>query len=569
MQPRETRKIAAVGLLTFAVTLVTFLRALGGGMVYDDWPLVAHNPALALPWRDFLPWALGTDLGGHFQPLTWLSLRLDYAFGGLDPFVYHLSNVVLHAGAVAALCWAVWELARACWPGEQGHLLVAAVAALFFGLHPLRVESVAWITERRDVLAGLFYASGMALYLRGLGRGPSRLRVYSLLLFAISALCKAWVISLPVAILALDLLLRRDEALGWRRLLSEKIPFALIAVLAAITALAAQSNTAFFASTEHHGWLARGLQACGALVRYLRTTFWPSDLCALYELRFASTVAPPAWLNVSLVVSISAATLWAWRRTRWPLVSWLFMVAVFSPSSGIAQTGPQFAADRYTYIALWPVAVIVAYGLRTLVYRTASRWRRGMWVALAVALLVTLAASTYRQLAYWKDDVALWTRVLQISPVSNYALTSRGLEHLRAGRLTLAERDLERSQSLGGRSRRQWHGLARLRMSQQRFGDALPFLRTSLRIDGKDPPTWVLYADALRRVGKTKQALVACQRAVALDATLLDARVLRGLLQAELGNVSAARADFGYVLQHAPPKWSRAGVVRGWLRKLR
>lgn len=569
MPPRQTRKIVAVGLLTFVVTLITFLRAVGGGMVYDDWPVLVHNRALALPWGQFVPWALGSDLGGHFQPLSWLSLRLDYALGGLDPQVYHFTSVLVHASVVVALFWAVWELARTWRPQEQGHLLVAATAALLFGLHPLRVESVAWITERRDVLSGLFYALGMALYVRGLRVGGTRLRVYAVLLFTISAFCKAWVISLPVAILAVDLLLRRDETLGWRRLLVEKIPFVLIGALAGITALAAVQTTPVFLGSAQHGLVARGLQACGAVIQYLRTTFWPSDLCALYELRFAKELAPPAWLNVTLVLLLTAVTLLLWRRTRWPLVGWLFLVAVYSPSSGIAQSGPQLAADRYTYIALWPVAVIVAYGLRALVYRSTSRWARASWLALAAGLLLTLAATTYRQIAFWKDDVALWTRVLEINPLSDYALTSRGVEHLRAGRLALAERDLERAQALGGRSQRQWHGLGKLRMSQRRFGEALPFLRTSLRIEGKDAPTWVLYAEALRQVGRTQHSLAACQRAVALDKKLLDARVLRGLLHAELGHSKAARADFAYVLQHAPASWPRAAVVRGWLQKLR
>jgi len=336
-----------------------------------------------------LHWMFTTLHGGHYQPLSWVTLAVDHALWGMNPTGYHLTSLLLHTlTAVAVYAGLLALLART--PTRSTHL-AAALGALFFAVHPLRVESVAWITERRDVVSGLFFVLTLLAYLRmqhTAGAARRRWLLASLGAFTLSLLSKAWGITLPAVLLALDLspLGRLPGASGRARtrVLVEKLPWAMLAAAGAVVAFAAQHRIEAMRTLSDHGPLERTLQAAYGICFYLWKTLAPVNLSPLYILPDDLSLTMPRFaVPLLLVVVATVAALLAWRRHPWVLAAWIAYVAILSPVLGIAQTGPQLAADRYTYLASLPLAALFAAAV--------ARAPRRAPAVLAVAAAVVLA----------------------------------------------------------------------------------------------------------------------------------------------------------------------------------
>src|SRR6266566_1563356 len=359
------------------VVIACFLPTLRNDFVlWDDDLNFTDNPSYrGLSWRQ-LRWMFTTVHGGHYQPLSWVTLGLDYTLWGMNPAGYHLTSVLLHAANAVLFYHVVLALLRRA--AVSGPALVlegaAAVGALFFAIHPLRVESVAWASERRDVLAYLRMAEE-----EGSGRAR-RWYLVSLACFVLSLLSQAWGITLPVVLLALDVFpLRRAP-----RLL-EKAPYAALALGAAALAFVAQQHQPAMRTLAQHGALQRTAQAAYGLSFYLWKTVAPWRLSPAYLLEGRLDPAAPRYL-LSFVAVAGITALLVFARRRWPsgLVAWACYAAIVSPVLGFVQTGPQIAADRYTYLACLPWAVLVAAAVR----RAALGHGRLAWTASAAALLV-------------------------------------------------------------------------------------------------------------------------------------------------------------------------------------
>ena len=290
---------AAVAVLTF----LAFLPTLDNGFVdWDDISNLGDNESYRGIGRTQIAWMFTTFHMGHYIPLTWLTFGLDYAVWGMDPFGYHLTNLVLHAANAALVYWiAVWLLTLAV-PGLSsewlGLRLTAMTAALLFSLHPLRVESVAWATERRDVLCGFFYLLAILAYLRACeaqsasARGRRLWYGAAVAAFAISLLSKSMAVSLPVVLLLLDIYpLRRltlDRAIlkepRQRLVLAEKIPFVILSAAAAVAAVVAVRRGALLAPMSELGIVERVTLATFSLAFYLWKMLAPVNLSPLYEM---------------------------------------------------------------------------------------------------------------------------------------------------------------------------------------------------------------------------------------------------------------------------------------------
>lgn len=391
------------------LVLLAFMPALDAGFVYwDDDDLILNNTRYRTLDAQSLRWMFTTFYAGHFQPLTWLSYTLDWALWKREPFGYHLTNVVLHALTAVAFYFVSRRLLSFTTGAGSTRstpvVLSAALAASLFAVHPLRAESVAWIAERRDVLSGFLYVLAVGSYLRYTLRIRSRplfepghpgwlFYVSSVLLCGASLLAKASAITLPVVLLILDVYpLRRwtiwpadpakpgispalteslcgsasSEVLGsplqnqrHNRVWLEKVPFFILAVAAGVGALIAQKKTGVLYSYAEHDLWARFAQTCYGLTFYLWKTLWPTNLGPLYEipprevlfldLLWGSLIAVPA-------VGFAAVRL----RRRWPalMAALAVYVVVLFPVLGIAQSGPQLVADRYSYLSCLGFAVL-------------------------------------------------------------------------------------------------------------------------------------------------------------------------------------------------------------------
>ena len=446
-------------------TLLVFLPALGNQFVnWDDEVNLVSNPHFrGLGWVE-LRWMFGNTLGGHYIPVTWLSFGLDYVLWGMRPAGYHATSVVLHAANAILFYFVARRLLRSAVQTDDRSLTVGAAAtALLFSLHPLRVESVAWVTERRDVLMGFFALLCVTAYLRAADRGrPAALHRgwywTAVGLFGFALLSKSVVVGLPVVLLLLDVYpLRRsatepDKAGGRTlfRLALEKIPFALLAAAVAAVTLTVGAGHRLMTSIETLGVLQRLAISAYALTFYLWKTVAPWPLSPLYTLfhpivPWSATYLVPA----AVVVVVTLAAMLGYRR--WPagLIAWASYLVLLAPVVGILHNGAQIAADRYTYLSCAPWAILGGAGVAW--SRHAARSGKlsppvGTAVMGAVAIIiVAFAGLTVRQVAVWHDSVTLWTHAASVEPASDVPIFYLGWALTDAGRFDEAKAHFERA----------------------------------------------------------------------------------------------------------------------------
>jgi len=524
----------ALPALIFAASAVPFLPTLRGEFLnWDDGINFLTNSGFrGLGWTQ-LRWMFTTTLLGHWVPLTWLSLGVNYALGGLDPWGYHLGNLLLHAANAAVFYVIAQRLLAAAWGAAApapALIVGAAFAALIFAVHPLRVESVAWITERRDLLSGLFFLVAVWGYLRAVWDAPAPRpgwRTLSLVAFAAALLSKASTLMLPAVLLLLDVYPLGRRARGLRALVREKIAyFPLAALAAAIALLALRSGWAM------SSYVDVGLPGRLALMTYSFTFYpwrwlWPVGLSPMYELPL--TVDPFGWRFLLPLAAFPAITvaLYAVRR-RWPaaLAAWVYSALMVLPVSGAAHAGFQLAADRYSYLSGLGFAML-AGGAVVLAQQAADsgRLRRGLAAALmatAVVVVAAVGAGTWRQSRVWHDSETLWRWAVSVDPEcalchnnlgsalavdapSNPIAVAEAETHFRRAIALRPERD-EPYNNLGGAlalqgrldesaaafreflSRRPNVGsaaaaLGSIYVRQDRFSEAIPLLRRGLRLD--------------------------------------------------------------------------------------
>jgi tetratricopeptide (TPR) repeat protein len=437
--PERVRWVArAGGVLVVAVTFIAFLPVLRNDFVaWDDVPNFLKNDHYrGLGWAH-LRWMFTGAHMGRYTPLAWLTHAVDYLLWGMNPLGYHLHSLLLHAAGAGVFYLVARRLLGAAVAGgagahdgpgpHHGHglalVLGAALAALLFGVHPLRVESVAWATERQDVLCGLFYLLSALAYLRGVEDG-GRIRTpswaLSVALFLLALLSKAAATPLPAALLLLDIYpLRRVAAVGWRRLLIEKIPYVALAAVIAPIAVIAQSHAGALGELGQYGIAARLAMMAHSFMYYPARFLWWANLSPLHAL--PARIDPLAPRFALAIVGFVAVTgvLVALRR-RWPagLAVWAYSVLLVLPVSGMVQFGVHLMADRFSYLPGLGFALLAGAGLVRVVEMRGTL--RGSIVAacLAVAVLVVagLAAGAWQQSKVWRDTGTLWRHALAVDP---------------------------------------------------------------------------------------------------------------------------------------------------------
>jgi Flp pilus assembly protein TadD len=418
-----------IGLLS----VVAFLPTLDGEFLSwdDDVNFLRNESYRGLGWSQ-VRWAFSSVRMGHYIPLTWLTLSGNYVAGGMNPWGYHLVNLLVHA-ANAILFYLVARrlLAAARDGGRQAAcreaLLAggAATAALVFAVHPLRVESVAWITERRDVLSGLFFLAAILAYLRGVEPGDRlepRWRTYSLVLFAGGLLSKASVMTLPVVLVLLDVYPLRRGAFTWRRLIAEKAGYWALALTGAVGALVALRLSGLRITP----YVAYGPEARLAMVAYSfwfypSTWVWPVRLSPMYELPARIDPLSPRFL-LSIIGLVAVTTLLVLLRKRWPggLAAWVYSAVMLLPISGVVHAGFQLAHDRYSYLSGLGFALVAGGAIASIL--RATRDRRVSRPVAAVALgaaalgMAALGVGSWQQSRVWLDSETLWRWGVEADP---------------------------------------------------------------------------------------------------------------------------------------------------------
>jgi hypothetical protein len=499
---------------------------------FDDGDYVYANPRVKAGLSSAsVAWAFTTRHAFNWHPLTWLSHQLDVELYGLRPGLHHLTSVALHAATVAILFVALFRLTGARWR--------SAFAAALFGLHPLRVESVAWIAERKDVLALLFGALAILLYER-YARAPSAPRLAAVAFaFSLGLLAKPVLVTLPCALLLLDhwpLGRTADPALGatsrqrLARLVLEKAPLFVLAAGSCVVTSLAQSPQAATTLLRDLPGTQRLANATVATSGYLLDTLLPVKLAVFYPHPWllGEKVPAAAWSTAAaLLAAVSIVAALEHRCRPWLAVGWLWFLGTLVPMLGFFRFGYQASADRYTYLPSIGLAVAFAWALGELATRFPAR-RRAIALSAGVVLAL-LALASVSQVRRWRNSETLYAHAL--------AVTERNW----LAAYNLAIHRLERGDTTGA--------LAAFRQSSR----ALPGLA----------PSWYGAGVALASLGRHAEAAEALGRAARL--TPNDARTLRALSEAliESGRWEEAAA----VLERTARLTPGDEVVRAWLAR--
>jgi tetratricopeptide (TPR) repeat protein len=431
MTRQSARRALVAAALATAVCALYFPVVGHDFVALDDGAYVVDNPRVRAGLGvASAAWAFGTFTASNWHPLAWISHLLDVRLFGLGAGGHHLTNLLLHAANSALLLLALAALTGALWR--------SALVAAFFALHPLHVESVAWVAERKDVLCALFWMLTLLAYRRYAARpGPAR---YLAVAGATAAalLSKPMAVTLPFVLLLLDywpLGRWRPGAArpAWspRALLLEKLPLIALSAGAAALTLAAQRAGGAVGSSAVYPFALRAANAVLSVATYARQALWPADLAVFYPFPRAWPGAASLGAAAAFVLAgFAAAALW--RRSRPALsVGWLWYLGTLVPVLGLVQVGDQAHADRYTYLPLIGLFVAAAWALGDVA--GASRDRRRIAAAAAGAALLALAAASALQLRTWKDSATLFARAVEADPRSHFAHTNLAAALLRQG----------------------------------------------------------------------------------------------------------------------------------------
>lgn len=566
-------------------TTVVFLPVLRAGFVdWDDPVNFLENPYYrGLGWRQ-LRWMLTANLMGHWIPVTWLTLGADFAVWGMNPFGYHLTNLLLHTVSAVLFYLVSRRLLGLAIPAASPGILRlgAAVGALAFAVHPLRVESVAWITERRDLTSGLFFLLTILAHLKAHERPPAvkaGFRLAALGAAALALASKSIVMGLPLVLLILDAYpLRRlgPRAAGWWSAQAwpvwrEKIPFALLAVGTGAAAYLVQRSTGYLSSADPGSRI--GMVAYNVWFHVWKTVM-PLNLGPIYELPPRVNLLELPYLLSGAAGLVITIAVWVLRR-RWPagLAIWAFYLVMLAPVAGFVHTGNHLGADRNTYVPGMGLALL-AGALTVTVVRA---WRRGvlrapvaaMGLAVVALWISSLALAARVQASVWHDPETLWRYAIEVDPGCAICHHNLGVSLGRRGAWAEAQALLERAIALRP-DQSEFHGTyGPLLIQMGRRPEGLANLRYRLRHSPRDVNARVNLGIALIEDGRPVDAIVELEQALRVKPDSVPALNSLGRALLADGRAEPARAAFERALAINPADpvahlgLARAHLARG------
>ena len=538
----------------FGLTALLFSRAIGNDFVnYDDPDYVTENPRVEAGLNAAgIGWAFMSGEASNWHPLTWLSHMADASLFGDDPRGHHATSVVLHA-VNAALAFLVFaRLTGALWS--------SALVAALFAWHPLRVESVAWVAERKDVLSGMFWFLvlwGYAEYARR--RGPSggggagRWYAFSLVAFAFGLMAKPMLVTLPCVLLLLDAwpLQRLAGSKGaWRgtlvRLVVEKLPFFALAAASSVVTYLVQKGGGSVSMAL--GWDARAANAAVALVRYLGKFLWPADLAVLYP-HLGHWPGGVVLGCVLVVAALSAVAWWQRRRRPWIAIGWLWFAGTLVPVIGLVQVGLQSMADRYTYVPMLGIQLALVWTGRELARSPAAR--RAATVISVVALTAG-AVLTWRLIGVWRNSFTLFDHAIAVTHGNYLAYDNRGLHQFREGKVEEALADYRRALEINPTYLNAHNNLGYALAQQGRYAEAVATYRAALRSNPGHLEVRNNLANALADLSQLPEAMEHYEFVLAKDPSHVNALNGSGVALAMQQRLPEAKQRLERALQVAP-----------------
>ncbi len=524
----DQKKYALVSIIPAVITAIVYLASLDNGFVnWDDNLYVYDNPGIRALGGGFFNAFVSSAFLNNWTPLTMFTYALDYAVWGLNPFGYHLTNLVFHVADTFLVGYlASVMVAIATGPDRKGGLdlpvFAGFFAAILFGLHPAHVESVAWVSERKDVVSGLFFILSLLFYVRYVQATPGKKAsryILSLICFFLSVAGKPMAVTLPAVLLILDLwpLGRFKGPLSLvKTIVLEKLPFfAVSAAIAIVTVLAQKSS---MASVDVLPLTGRFFSAMRAYIFYLYKLLFPVTLAPFYPLEVRFDVYSFEYLG-SLIAftAITIATLASIKKRPYLFAAWAYFVVTLLPVVGILQAGSQSAADRYTYLPSAGLFILAGAGLWALAERAGQASSKRVCAAILIIVTVVLGLKTYAQIGIWKDPITFWTHEIEY----------------------LGEPDKTRQ----------------VELAEGMFETVSPAVLAHYK-------RAIWYA----KTGEVEKAFADYARALALNPEFSDCYLNRGVLYARRGDLQEALKDFSDAIRYNPKRailyYTRAQAYR-------
>jgi tetratricopeptide (TPR) repeat protein len=538
----QNKTILSVVLVIF--TLVVFSQTASHQFInFDDPGYLTNNPVVkgGISVAGFA-WAFTATAMSNWHPLTWLSHMTDVQLFGMNPAGHHLMSVFFHALAALLLFLLLSRITGAIWRSF-------AVAALF-ALHPLHVESVAWVAERKDVLSCVFWLITLLFYACYVKKPGYRFYLLSLLSFILGLMSKPMVVTMPLVMLLLDYWpfnRFKDAELsqnGYARfllLVKEKIPFFLLSALSAVITIYGQHKGGAMATLEK---VPVGLRIENALISYIKyigLMIWPHDLAILYP--FPKSLL--LWQSIAagfLLMVCSVAVLRSRKRFPYLLTGWFWYVITLLPVIGFIQVGGQALADRYTYIPLTGLFIVCCWLIPDLL--AGRRHREAILGALAGLVISALTATTWHQLGYWKDNLSLYRHTLAVTTDNYLILNNYGIALDEKGDLAGAYRYFQETLRVNPRSISAYNNLGALWVRWGNFPEAIKQYALALEID----PSYALarsgMGKAMAGLGRYDEAIWQYQEALRIDPSLTETRLGLAILLMKTGRREEALSHF-------------------------
>lgn len=563
----ENAKVAWICIFLIAIVSIVFGQTLRHEFInYDDEEYISENPHVlnGLNWPD-LKWAFTTGYTGYAHPVTWLTHQLDYQLFGAWAGGHHLTSLILHAVDSALLFLFFWRTTRNLWP--------SAFVGAVFAVHPLHVESVAWVAERKDLLSSLFFLLTLHAYVSYVARPQASRYVLTLGLFTLGILSKPTLVTMPCVLLLLDYwplrrmtgpafgkaAMRQAEIRGskpkdgdrWSvvgRLALEKIPFAAIAGVWSILTFILQGQSGSVAQAR----LGIDLRIGNAILSYaiyLWKTLWPQNLALFYPY-------PPilpwgmVWLSAVVLILVSILCLARRKSSPYLIVGWLWYLGMLVPVIGLVQVGEQARADRYTYLPQIGLCILATWGF----WELSASWRRRreLFIAAGLVIITALLALSCVQTSYWRNNETLWNRSLARTSNSYLAENNLGNHLLHKGKLDEAIGHFRTALQIFPNYQEANNNLGYALANKGQWGEAIPFYEKALRVKPDYVKAHNNLGVSLAVTGKTDEALAQFREALRLNRYDADTHANLGHLLLQLGRRDEAAAHLSETLRLNP-----------------
>jgi tetratricopeptide (TPR) repeat protein len=521
--------------------LAAYSRTFGYGFVsFDDGTYVYQNQMIkAGVTVQSLAWAFTSFYASNWHPLTWISYMMDSELFGLNAGEQHGVNVFLHLGSSILLFLTLERMTRQRWR--------CALVAGIFALHPLHVESVAWIAERKDVLSAFFQMLTLWLYVRYAENSKPVRYAWMAGAFALSLLSKPTAVTLPFVLMLLDVWpLRR-----WRQLweeIREKAPLFAMSAVASVLTLLAQQRTGAMVTLTRLPFADRLANAVAGYLRYIGKAFWPANLAVLYPIQKPSPLAVSA--GALVLVTVTAAAALAFRRRPYVLVGWLWFLGMLVPVIGLVQVGFQSIADRYTYVPLVGLSIALIWTVSEAV-DSKLRLRQAAATA-AVIALTALTIGTYRQTQYWKDSITLFEHTIAVTN-GNYVIHNNlGIDLQAAGRLREAAAQFRLAIAADPEYKDALNSLGAILAYQGNKVEAIALHRRAVAADPNYANAHINLGHELLETGQTQEAFGELSQGLRLEPDSARGQAYMGAVLMTRGNLEESRQRLEYSLRLMP-----------------